>query len=181
MLVLAVGCGGAAQAGLSLWPRTRLEGTDGKTHGLPSGQGAALTVLVFFSAHCDCQAAHDARLAELERKYRGLGVAFFAVDSEVGAALGRDAQEAQRRAYPYPILIDPRAELARALGAEYATYTVVLDARGRVRYRGGIDSDLAHLRTDAVLYLRDALDDLLAGRAPRRAYGEALGCALLVE
>jgi hypothetical protein len=162
-------------------PRVSLAGTDGKIHALPTRDVPELTVLVFFSVRCDCQAVHDARLRELARNYIARGVAFFAVDSEVDAVLARDAEEAARRAYPYPILIDRHAVLARALGAEYATYTVVLDASGRVRYRGGIDSDLVHLRADAVLYLQDALEDLLAGRAPRRAYGEALGCALLIE
>jgi hypothetical protein len=180
VLLLATGCG-AAQSAPTVMPRVSLEGTDGSMHGLPLPDGRALTVLVFFSAHCDCQSAHDARLRELAMRYRSRGVAFFAVDSEVDAEPARDTQEAQRRAYPYPILIDRHATLARALNAEYSTYAVVLDTGGRVRYRGGIDSDHVHLRADAVPYLRHALEDLLEGHEPRRAYGEALGCALRIE
>jgi hypothetical protein len=180
LLVLAAACG-AVQPALVVMPQASLEGTDGKSHALPAPGTRALTVLVFFSAHCDCQSVHDGRLRELGEQYRGRGVAFFAIDSELDATLERDAQEARRRAYPYPILIDRRATLARALGAEYATYAIVLDARGRVRYRGAVDSDLVHLRADATPHLRNALDDLLAGREPRRAYVEALGCALQIE
>jgi hypothetical protein len=55
---------------------------------------------------------------------------------------------------------------------------VVLDGEGRVRYRGGIDSDRTHLHEDATPFLRLALDDLLAGRPPRVAEGKTLGCSL---
>jgi hypothetical protein len=55
---------------------------------------------------------------------------------------------------------------------------VVLDAQGRLRYHGGIDSDRSHLHDDAQPYLGDALVDLLSGRSPRVAEGKTLGCAL---
>ena len=68
--------------------------------------------------------------------------------------------------------------MAESLGAEFASHTVVVDAAGQIRYSGGIDSDSTRLHDDAKLYLRDALDDLLAGKRPRVARSEALGCAL---
>lgn len=138
---------------------------------------AKLTVLVFYAEHCPCFRAHEERLRELARLYAPHGVTFLLVDSEVDATMARDAAAARERSLP-PIAIDPGAKLADALGAEYATYTVVLDPSGRVRYRGGIDTDKNRLTADAQPYLRDAVDDLLAGREPRRSEGKALGCAL---
>jgi peroxiredoxin len=139
---------------------------------------APFTVFFFFSDHCPCVTLHDARLRELHERYRARGVQFVAVDSEVGASPERETRAAQTHGYPFPILIDRGAALASALGAEYASYTVVVDAKGRVHYAGGIDSDKTHLRDDASFYVRDALDDLLAGREPRVAHGKTLGCAL---
>ena len=144
-------------------------------------RSARFTVFVFFSARCPCQSAHDARLRELHARYAPRGVAVYAVDSEVSASPERDAEEAQRRGYPFPILVDRGARLAASLGADYATYSVVVDAGGRVRFRGGIDSDRSHLREHPATYLADALDDLLAGKEPRRAEAKALGCALTVQ
>jgi hypothetical protein len=138
----------------------------------------AVTVLVFFSPGCHCLAAHDARLVELYTRYRPRGLELLMIDSETTGSAERDAREAERRGYPFRIVRDPGARLADALGAEYASYAVLLDARGRVRYHGGIDSDTTRLHDDARLYLRDAIDDVLDGRAPRVAEGEALGCAL---
>ena len=139
---------------------------------------APLTVLVFFSAHCPCQTAHDERLIALDARYAPRGVQFYAVDSELGASAQRDAAEAEKRRYPFPILTDHGAKLAAAVGAESATFTIVVERGGAIRYRGGIDSDRTHLTPQATPYLGDALDDLLAGRAPRLAEAKALGCAL---
>ena len=136
------------------------------------------TVMTFWSAHCPCQRAHDGRLRALYDAYAPRGVAFVAVDSEVAATEVRDAAEAKERVYPFPLFIDRGGALARALGAEYATYTVILDDHGAVVYRGGLDDDRTHLTESATAYVREALDDLLAGRAPRVAKSEALGCTL---
>ena len=160
-------------------PVLTLAGTDDRQHSLAAEASAsALTVYVFFSAHCRCLAVHEPRLLALQKTYAPRGVRFFAVDSEVGASVDRDRTEALARRYPFPILIDRGAALADVLGAEYATFAVVVDRSGIIRYYGGIDSDRSHLREGARGFLRDALDDLLAGRVPRVSHGEALGCAL---
>ena len=75
-------------------------------------------------------------------------------------------------------MIDAGAKIADELGAEYSSFTVVTDARGRVRYRGGIDSDVDALHDDAVPYVASAVEDVLAGREPRFVEEKALGCAL---
>jgi hypothetical protein len=139
---------------------------------------ASLTVLVFFSPRCHCLTLHEPRLKELFERYHPRGVDFVMVDSETDGSAERDAQEAVRRGYRFPIVRDPGARLAEALGAQYATYSVVLDAQGRLRYRGGIDTDRSHLHDDAQPYLKDAIEDLLSGRSPRVAEGKTLGCAL---
>ena len=136
------------------------------------------TVVEFFSAHCPCQRAHDDRMRALYTDFSPRGVTFLAIDAESGADAQRAVTEHEARKYPYPILVDAKGSSADVFGAQYATFTVVLDREGRVRYAGGIDSDRSHLTDDSEAYLRNALDDLLAGRDVRVAHGKALGCAL---
>jgi hypothetical protein len=164
----------AASACAPVAPRVGLAAVD--LTALPAH--GSFTVLVFFSPHCHCLALHDPRLVGLYERYHAHGVDFVMVDSETGGSAESDAREAARRGYPFPIVRDPGAKLAGALGAQYATYSVILDAQGRPRYHGGIDSDRSHLHDDAQLYLGDALEDLLSGRSPRVAEGKTLGCAL---
>ena len=166
----------AAPAGVV--PVVTLVDTAGVTTTLPADlAGSRLTVVVFYAEHCPCFSVHDDRLRELASVYGPQGVRVMVVDSEVSATAERDARAAAARGLP-AITMDPGAKLADALDAVYATYTVVLDGQGQIRYRGGLDSDKARLHDDATSYIRDALDDLLAGREPRRAEGKALGCAL---
>jgi hypothetical protein len=179
-LTLAVGgCVGAARPGTPAVPNTPLIAAGGPT--LDARQliaGAPFTVLVFFSRGCHCLEQHDGRLRDLYAAYHPRGVQVAMIDSEVRATPELDAAEAARRGYPFPLLIDRGARLADALDAQYATYSVIVNAEGHVLYRGGIDSDKTHLRESSTPYLRDALDDLLAGRAPRIAEAKTLGCSL---
>ena len=140
--------------------------------------GADWSVLMFMSRQCPCLAAHDERLRELAATFAPRGVKFFAIDSEVGGTPQTAAEEARKRQYPFPVLVDPGARLANQLGAEYATFTVVVNREGHVLYRGGIDSDKAKLHDNATMYLRDALTDLTAGRPVRQSEGTTLGCML---
>jgi hypothetical protein len=164
------------------WPRVPslvVQGTDGRSHAIVEEIASApVTVFVFFSESCGCLDAHALRLHALHDAYERRGVRFFFVDPEVGASVERDAELARRRSYAFPILLDPGGRFASAAGAEYATYALVVDPSGHVRYRGGIDTDKTRLHDDATPMLRDALDDVLAGREPRRPEGKALGCAL---
>ncbi|MEO8876877.1 MAG: redoxin family protein [Polyangiaceae bacterium] len=157
-----------------------LVGTDGKSHPLVD-PNAKVTVVEFFSAHCPCQAKHDERLRALAETYGARGVAFAIVDSEFDAAVDRDRIEAELRKYAFPILIDPDGAVAKKMGADYATYTLVVDHSGNVLFSGGIDSDKTHLTEGATPYLRDALDDALAGRPVRLASAKTLGCALTLR
>jgi peroxiredoxin len=137
-----------------------------------------VTVLLFFSAKCPCQRAHDARLVALADRYSSRGVRFVAVDSEAGADEARDGAEAASRSYPFAIVSDPDGAVAEALGVDVATTAVVIDAQGRVRYRGGIDSDRHDLHINATPFLSNALDALLAGRDPEKPTAKSLGCIL---
>jgi predicted DCC family thiol-disulfide oxidoreductase YuxK len=134
------------------------------------------TVVTFFSAECPCQRAHDARLRALIAKDAPHDVGFLVVDSEESATLTRDAGESKARGYP--ILVDDAGKLAGALGAEFATYSVVLDREGKVLYRGAFDSDRVHLREAAAPFLDDALADALSGRPVKRPETKTLGCTL---
>jgi peroxiredoxin len=156
-------------------PDMSLPGSDGRLHAL---RESPLSVLVFFSPSCAYQTAHDARLAALFEAFASRGVAFFAVDSESTGSLERDRAEAERRHYPFPILRDDGGVLARSVGAQYSTASVVAARDGRVLYEGAIDSDGLHLHGDARPYLRDAIESALAGRPSQVMRTEAPGCAL---
>ncbi len=173
-LVFLAGC---ALPGTPRLEEIVLRSTDGAPRPLAAELAAHdLTVVTFFSAHCPCQAAHDERLRALIATAASRGAGVLVVDSEESATAASDAEEAKLRGYP--IVLDDGGKLARVLGAEYATYSVVLRRDGTVLYRGGFDSQKSHLGPGATPYLANALDDLAAGRAVRETETKALGCSL---
>jgi hypothetical protein len=154
-----------------------LTGTDGTPHRLSDELHAhAYTAVVFFSRHCICQTAHNERIRSLIAREGPRGVGFLVVDPEESATRESDARESTERGYP--IVLDTEGRLARALGADFATYSAVLDSEGRVLYRGGFDSERSHLSDSPRTYLANALDDLLDGKPPRQPQTKPLGCAL---
>ncbi|HEX7602036.1 MAG TPA: redoxin domain-containing protein [Polyangiaceae bacterium] len=160
-------------------PALALRGTDGQVHVLKSEAAQApATVFVFFDPNCPCMTAHEPRIKALYDELASRGVRWFMVDSEAGGSLERDQTIAKDRGYAFPILLDENGTLAKAMGAESASYSVVLDRAGHVQYAGGVDDDRSHLRDDATPFLHDALVDVLDGKTPRRTSGKALGCAL---
>jgi peroxiredoxin len=159
-------------------PALTLVDTAGGTTTLPDDLAhAKVTVVVFYADHCPVFGAHEERLRQLARAYADRGVRMILVDSEVSATAERDAHAASEHRLP-AIVLDPGARLADALGADYATFTVVFDAHGRARYRGGFDADKERLHDDAEAYVKNAVEDLLADREPRKPEGKTLGCAL---
>jgi len=168
---------GACASGPDVRDLTLVDGAGAATPVSAHVGDSGLAALVFFSARCPCQRAHDARLVALAERWAPRGVPFVAVASEAGLGPDDLARERAARGYPFPLLADPDARLARAVGATFATHVVVVDAAGRVRMSGAIDSDAATLHDDATPYLERALVALTAGQ-PVAEGGRPKGCVL---
>ncbi len=97
-----------------------------------------------------------------------------------GHVEGLEANEITRRreAHPAAVLLDPQGTIARAYGATVTPHMFVIDARGMLVYKGGIDSIRSSDPEDvprARQYVRAALEEVLAGNkvteASTRPYG----------
>lgn len=171
---------GRPRAGDARLPEVALPALDGKTYDLrasPTTPPAPVTVLIFYSAHCACFGAHRDAIAAVAARVRARQGRIFLVASEPGAS-GAPAVLPADAALGIPILIDGGGALARALGAEFATFSVVFDGTRTAVYRGGIDSARTSVGSDAKPYLLPAVEAVLAGRAPERAQAKTLGCTL---
>ena len=179
LLVLLVASCAPATLPVASWPTVTLASTSGEVATYPRDLAAShFTVFVFFANGCPCFGAHEARLRELVDKFGPRGVRFVFVDPETGRTIDEDVREARQRNLPAPGVPRSRRQARWRARRRVRDVSVVVDARGTIQYRGGIDSDKSHLRDDRTNYLADALDDLTAGRVPRRAEGKTLGCTL---
>jgi hypothetical protein len=147
-----------------------LAAPDGRSVSLASVAGKKATVLVFLSFECPMSNSYLADLAALARRHRGSVVV-------LGVCSTRPAGE-----HGFPIYLDPKGHAARALCARVTPEAFVLDARLVLRYAGRIDDRYtARLKEKAranSFDLADALADVVAGKAVRTPYTQALGCPL---
>lgn len=149
----------------------------GKQETLHGHSSVKATVVVFLSSQCPCSQGYDSRLRELAQEYQAKKVRFVGINASSVEAVPEVAAHAVRSKLPFPILKDPRQVVMHRLDARITPEVFVADSLGFVRYHGRIDDNRA---TSLVRRhdLREALDDLVAGRRPLHAETRIFGCAI---
>jgi peroxiredoxin len=161
-------------------PTFDLVDTDGERHSLEPG--APATVVVFTCNHCPYAIAWHDRLMDVGRDYAERGVRCFAINPNDAERYPADSYEAMQRRtrdhdWSMPYLHDETQEVARGYGAKTTPDVFVLDDELRIRYRGAPDADHTDPGQSAA-WLREALDDLLAGQDVRRPETDPVGCSV---
>jgi peroxiredoxin/mono/diheme cytochrome c family protein len=155
----------------------------GKPFALHNVKDQKAVVVVFLSFDCPVSNSYAQPLAELHRTYAAKGVTFLGVAvAEEAAALARQIKEF---AIPFTVLRDTSYAAADGLKALTTPEVFVLDHNFVMRYRGRIDNGYyARLKKNPTVTrhdLREALDDLLAGKAVRQPVTPAVGCPISRE
>ena len=163
-------------------PRHTLADTAGQRHEVGDPAGAPASVVVFTCNHCPYALAWHDRLMRVGREYGQRGVRFHAVNPNDAERYPRDSYQAMQERvaaedWSMPYLHDADQEAARAFGARTTPDVFVLDAEGRLVYRGAPDADHLDEGQDAA-WLRAALDDVLSGRPVGRAETDPVGCSV---
>lgn len=145
--------------------------------------GAPATAIVFTCNHCPYALAWHDRLLDVARDYARRGARVIFINPNDAERYPRDSLEAMRervrndQGWPAPYLRDEDQEAATAYGAKTTPDVFVVDSAGLLRYRGAPDADHEQERLRAV-WLRGALDALLAGGEPDPAETKPVGCSI---
>ena len=163
-------------------------GTEAPTFTLPDTEGsehspgdAPATLVVFTCNHCPYALAWHDRIAAIARDYDDVKV--LAINPNDAERYPRDSFDAMRErvrgdgGWPMPYLRDESQVVARAYGAKTTPDCFVIDAQGRIAYRGAPDADYQDPSLNAA-WLREALDAVLAGSEPERAQTDPVGCSI---
>lgn len=159
-------------------PEFSLPATDGSRHGVSGGPAA----VVFTCNHCPYALAWHERIQAVVRDYADR-VPVLQVCANDADRYPRDSFAAMRErveaegGWPGPYLHDADQSVARSYGAQTTPDVFVVDATGRLAYRGAPDGDYDDPGQGAAL-LRDALDAVLDGRAPDPAETPPVGCSI---
>jgi peroxiredoxin len=162
-------------------PTFSLPDTDGAEHGVGGSDPAPATLVVFTCNHCPYALAWHDRIAAIARDYDDVEV--LAINPNDAERYPRDSFEAMRErvagdgGWPMPYLRDESQEVARAYGARTTPDCFVIDAQGRIAYRGAPDADYQDPSLNGA-WLREALDAVLAGEEPAQSQTEPVGCSI---
>ena len=163
-------------------PFEGLLGTDGQRHGFSTFADRDVLVLIFASNRCPTVKAYAQRMNALQADYGRRGVQLVAINSNSPHLYPDESyplmvERARVDGYSFPYLADAEQRVGRAYGASCTFHIFVLDRERRLRYQGRFDD--ARLEANVTSHdLRDALDDLLDGRAVRTPTTRPFGCSL---
>ena len=169
-------------------PDFALPDLEGRRVGLSEHRGKVV-VLEWFNPECPfVNLAHDkGSLRGLAGRHTPKGVVWIAVNSGApgkqghGASVNREAKG--RFGMNHAIVLDEQGTVGRAYGAERTPHLFIIDATGKLVYRGAIDNSPdgegeSPSGGRLVNYVDAALADIAAGRAVAQAETEAYGCTV---
>lgn len=178
LVSLAVPANGAEQVTID-W--AALRDVDG---GKGAETDADWTVVAFLGVECPLARLYGPRLAKLRSEYAARGVRFLGVNSNPQDSVEEIRESRDDLRLDLTIVKDEQQALARQFAATRTPEVFVVDAGGRIRYRGRIDDQYepglarsAPRRHD----LREALEALLEGREPPTASTTPVGCLITYQ
>ncbi|HKQ76370.1 MAG TPA: redoxin domain-containing protein [Blastocatellia bacterium] len=157
-------------------PEFKLADLGGKTHALKDYRGKTV-VVSFISARCPISKAYIDRIRAVADEYSKREVAFLGVNSNADESIQEMRAYAAKNNLDFTILKDKGNVIADAYAAERTPKVYVIDGEGLLRYQGRIDNSQNPKmvkRND----LREALNEMLAGKPISVADTKALGCLI---
>jgi mono/diheme cytochrome c family protein/peroxiredoxin len=158
----------------------RLLDHTGASHELYYLSDAKAVVLMVHGNGCGIVRQGVPALKEVRERYRGQGVEFLLLNSNLHDSRDAIAREASEFGIDFPVLVDDTQLIGESLDVTRTAEVLVIDpADWKLAYRGPIDDRLAYgARKPAARthYLVEALDSVLAGRRVAAARVEAMGC-----
>ena len=138
-------------------------------------------VVVFLDTECPLSNLYVPTLIDLHKQYSDKGVQFVAINASNQDSFVRVSAHAQERNVPFPVLKDFDQKVADGFGAKRTPEAFVLDADRVIRYHGRIDDQYGigfRRETPTRNDLRDAIEELLAGKAITASHAEVSGCVI---
>lgn len=134
-------------------------------------------VVIFLSTICPISNEYNARLSTLYQQYSAKGVRFAFLNANSNETAADVRTHAKAAEFPFPVYRDAGNVVADRLEAEVTPEAYLFDRDGVLRYRGAFD-DARNPARVKVQGLRDALEEVLAGKPVTRARTKAFGCTI---
>ena len=158
-------------------PNFALTDTDGKSVNLNDVKGKNGTVLIFVATRCPVSNGYNERMSILAKNYAAKGVNVVGINANVTEPASEIKAHAAEKGFTFPVLIDKGDVVADKLNAQVTPEAYLIDAAGKLVYRGRIDNDRSGERVTSN-DLADAIEATLDGKAVAKTEIKAFGCSI---
>jgi len=163
-------------------PDFDLPGVDNRRYSLASFRDKPALVVIFSCDHCPYVKDYETRMVAIQKEYAAKGVQLVAINSNDDKAYPEDSfpemvKRAKEKGFNFPYLRDESQSVVEAYGGICTPHVFAFDSKRILRYRGRIDDSRDPSKVTSH-DLRNALDDLLAGRPVRVADTKPFGCSI---
>jgi len=161
----------------------KMHNVDGRDLSIADVKGSKGTLVIFTCNHCPFAKAWEQRIVELANTYSGKGVGVVLVNANDPTTHAEDGFEemqarAKSRGMKVPYVVDDTSGVARAFGASVTPEAFLFDKAGKLAYHGAVDDNRNEPDKVKARYLKDALDAVVAGKAPALPETKGLGCGI---
>jgi peroxiredoxin len=155
----------------------KLPDTNGTERSLNALKGKNGAVLIFISVQCPVSNGYNERMEKLAQDYKAKGINVIGINSNNTEPAAEVKSHAGEKHLTFTILKDDGNKIADRLGATKTPEAYVLGANSKLLYHGRIDNsqNTANITSND---LREALDEMLAGKAISKTGGAAFGCTI---
>ena len=160
-------------------PDFTLEDQNGKEISLSDFEGKVV-VLEWINWDCPFVQRHyeSGTMSDLAEAYPNEDVVWLAINSTHYATSDKDKEWIEKYDLPYPILSDPSGEVGKAYGAKTTPHMYIIDPSGTLVYNGGIDDDPQGSSNSPTPYVKQALEQVVAGDPVTVAETQPYGCSV---
>ena len=161
----------------------KMEDISGLEVDLASLQKENGLVVIFSCNTCPFVIAWEDRYNLIAEQCNKSNVGLVAVNSNEAKREGDDSKEAMKshakeKGYNFKYVVDANSELAKAFGATKTPQVFLLDKDLKLVYTGAIDDNLKNVEKVEHYYLKDAINNLIAGKKIDPNVTKALGCSI---
>jgi peroxiredoxin len=164
-------------------PDFDLKGVDGKQHSLSDYADAKALCIIVSCNHCPTAIQYEDRMVKLQKDYADKGAQLVVInpnetDGHPTDSFDHMVGRAKEKSFNFPYLRDETQEIAKALGAVRTPEVFLFGPDRTLVFHGRIDDNADNPSGVTRHDLREALDELLAGKPISVPDTPPVGCTV---
>lgn len=167
----------------SALPEFNLPAVDGKNYSHAVFINDRILVVIFSCNHCPYVQAYEERIKNINNDFSNKGIQVIAISSNDAVKYPEDSFEQMKirsdaRKFNFLYLYDEDQSVAKAFDATHTPEVFVFDESRKLAYHGKIDDNWQEPEKVKSRYLKDALDEILEGKAVSVPETYSIGCTI---